>query len=219
MENTRALTLLKENWTWAAPALYVYITAIGMILSWAQFHVFHINIFEFAELNDFLLAAFRQPGALIGVITLSLYLPLMFWLGDLRVMRIFNRFVFRLYAILFSPMGLLIGRAKYKKCVVKFYRFQLNNNRYISRLSKNFLFFIFIFVSVPVLFANIELEAFKQTTISSKPITVTVKSKEPRKIESLTLIGTTERFAFFCDKIGKVIIIPISSIEMVTLVE
>ena len=67
------LDFLRENWQWVAPLIYVYVTAVGMVQAWLQFQRFHLNIFEFSELNDFLLAAFREPLSFLAVLGLVAY--------------------------------------------------------------------------------------------------------------------------------------------------
>lgn len=43
--------------------LYLQVSAVGIIYVWFLYQSFNINIFDFAETNDFLLAAFKQPFA------------------------------------------------------------------------------------------------------------------------------------------------------------
>ena len=63
------LEYLKNNWGLVASAGYIYLTIIGMVQSWVFFHPFGINVFEYSETNDFLLAAFRKPSSvIIGII-------------------------------------------------------------------------------------------------------------------------------------------------------
>ena len=49
----------------AATAAYLYVSVLGSVYEWVYFRQFGVNIFDFAEANDFLLAAFRQPIALL----------------------------------------------------------------------------------------------------------------------------------------------------------
>ena len=57
----RALgNLFREHPAIAGSLLYLQVTTVGVIYSWALFRPFDINIFEYAELNDFFLAAFRN---------------------------------------------------------------------------------------------------------------------------------------------------------------
>lgn len=44
---------------------YVLITIIGLIYSWSFYNRFDLNIFDYAELNDFLLAAFKNENTII----------------------------------------------------------------------------------------------------------------------------------------------------------
>lgn len=51
---------------WEHPAivgslLYIQVTTVGVVYSWALFRRFDINVFDYAEVNDFLLAAFKDP--------------------------------------------------------------------------------------------------------------------------------------------------------------
>ncbi len=63
------LEYLKNNWGLVASASYIYLTIIGMVQSWVFFRPFGINVFEYSETNDFLLAAFRKPSSvIIGII-------------------------------------------------------------------------------------------------------------------------------------------------------
>jgi len=67
------LDFLRENWPWVASLVYVYVTAIGMVQAWFQYRAFDLNVFEFSDLNDFLLAAFREPMSFLAVIGLVAY--------------------------------------------------------------------------------------------------------------------------------------------------
>ena len=50
--------------------LYLQVSAVGIIYIWTLFSAFGVNVFDFAEANDFLLAAFKEPFAyLIAILT------------------------------------------------------------------------------------------------------------------------------------------------------
>ena len=54
--------------------LYLYVTAVGMLHSATLYRHFGITIFDFSEIGDFLLAAFKKPLALLlGVLQAFLY--------------------------------------------------------------------------------------------------------------------------------------------------
>ncbi|HUS70221.1 MAG TPA: hypothetical protein VM075_05520 [Anaerolineae bacterium] len=45
--------------------LYLYMSAVGVIYTWSLLRQFGINVMDFAEATDFLLAALRQPAAVV----------------------------------------------------------------------------------------------------------------------------------------------------------
>ena len=53
--------------------IYLQVTSIGVIYSWTLYAQFDINIFDFAESNDFLLAAFKEPFAFFMSMLALLY--------------------------------------------------------------------------------------------------------------------------------------------------
>jgi hypothetical protein len=54
-----------DNPTLVLTLLYLYVTAIGMVYSASLYGRFGINIFDYSEIGDFLLSAFKNPIALI----------------------------------------------------------------------------------------------------------------------------------------------------------
>ena len=56
----------------AGTILYLYASAVGGVYEAVYFSAFGINAFEFADANDFLLAALRQPRALL-LLAVSLF--------------------------------------------------------------------------------------------------------------------------------------------------
>jgi hypothetical protein len=55
-----------DNPTFVLTLLYLYATAIGIIYSSVLYGRFGINIFDYSEIADFLLAAFKNPVALVA---------------------------------------------------------------------------------------------------------------------------------------------------------
>jgi len=43
------------------PVLYLFASSIGMFFYWVYFKVFGVNIFDFADVSDFLMMSFRKP--------------------------------------------------------------------------------------------------------------------------------------------------------------
>jgi hypothetical protein len=54
-----------DNPTLALTLAYLYVTAIGMLYSAVLYGRFGINIFEHSEIVDFILAAFKNPIAIL----------------------------------------------------------------------------------------------------------------------------------------------------------
>jgi hypothetical protein len=54
-----------ENPTFALTLSYLYVTAVGMLYSAVLYGRFGINIFDYSEIADFVLAAFKNPIALV----------------------------------------------------------------------------------------------------------------------------------------------------------
>jgi len=52
---------LVSNRAMILPFLYLFASSIGMFFYWVYFSVFGINIFDFADVSDFLLMSFRKP--------------------------------------------------------------------------------------------------------------------------------------------------------------
>jgi hypothetical protein len=55
-------TFFRENPTFVLTLMYVDLTGIGLLYSWLFYRHFGINTFDFAEIGDFLLAAFKVPA-------------------------------------------------------------------------------------------------------------------------------------------------------------
>ena len=53
--------ILKENPGFGFTVIYFGVSLIGLLFNWALFSRFDINIFNFTEVSDFLLAALREP--------------------------------------------------------------------------------------------------------------------------------------------------------------
>jgi hypothetical protein len=65
--------------------LYALTTGVGILSSWTLYREFGINIFDYAEIGDFVLAAFKSPNALFNfmstVISLLIVMPAFFALS------------------------------------------------------------------------------------------------------------------------------------------
>lgn len=76
MEPEKHRNFFQEHPAVLGTMLYVLLNAVGVIYAWALFRQFEINVFDYIETNDFLLAAFREPttlalGALAAVLAVA----------------------------------------------------------------------------------------------------------------------------------------------------
>jgi hypothetical protein len=58
--------LFLANPTAILSLMYLYVTAIGMLYSFLLYRNFEISIFDYSEIGDFLLAAFKNPIAFLS---------------------------------------------------------------------------------------------------------------------------------------------------------
>ncbi len=75
----RSMKFIFENYTPIFGLLYVYSTGIGIVYSYLIYSKFRINIFDYAEIGDFLLAAFKYPSVLLLVAGQFILIPLVTW--------------------------------------------------------------------------------------------------------------------------------------------
>ena len=61
-----AKEFFSNNPTFVVTLLYLYVTVVGMVYSAALYGRFGINIFDYSETADFLLAAFKNPVAFLS---------------------------------------------------------------------------------------------------------------------------------------------------------
>jgi len=163
--------------------LYIQVTAVGVIYSWALFRRFDISVFDYAEANDFLLAAFKDPFVFGMSLTLAFLSIVMFFATTVMFRRWSDRevydyedyearetweyfaiFVMWATPILFFPCSLL----------------------------------------VPYFYATSTAESLLQGP-TDEPLTsvqyrATSGSKEQTTETGLRVIGTTQSFVFFYDK-------------------
>jgi hypothetical protein len=219
---------VRDNWIWAAPLTYIYVTITGMVQAWLQFNAFGINVFEYSELNDFLLAAFREPQSFLAILGVIAY-------GGIA------------YLMQFPTMSIAVWFLNW------IYRFEVGEkrniktseqNKRVKRLNKvvriykktyKWLFsflFVFLFLTAPYLGPIMVHEGYdekwKERFVSepTRQAEVLVKDLEKKHgaekgwIKNLALIGTTDKFAFFYNKSNKEIIIaPLNNVLLIKRVE
>ncbi|MCH6573173.1 MAG: hypothetical protein IH809_05965, partial [Proteobacteria bacterium] len=73
--------LLHQNPGLGVTLIYLAISLIGLMFSWSLFSEFDVNIFNFTEASDFLLAALREPMTFVMAGSALLVTWLLDWLA------------------------------------------------------------------------------------------------------------------------------------------
>jgi len=191
------LPLLKENWAWAAPLIYIYVTIVGMVQAWFQFRAFGINVFEFSELNDFLLAAFREPLSFLAILGIIAYGGI-----GMGVTKIVER----------------IRKAKSGQSLSWIHKFQ--------RWMMNVTFILLVLIAPyfgPLTLHKGYGDEWKEDFLSNPDRKVKATFKDMDKYESnagwvdnLVLIGTTDKYVFFFDESKREILTaPLSNVLLI----
>lgn len=74
------LALVREHAGTSLTLAYLAVTGVGMLSSWALYQRLGINIFRFAQVQDFLLAATATPRASLSMVLALLSILLIRWL-------------------------------------------------------------------------------------------------------------------------------------------
>jgi hypothetical protein len=60
-QNSRLLSILREHPALLVSAFYVAASVIGMFYAWSYLRFFDINVFNYSQISDFLLASLKEP--------------------------------------------------------------------------------------------------------------------------------------------------------------
>ena len=66
--NDRLYGIFREHPALLVSALYVAASVVGMFWSWAYLRVFGINVFNYAQVTDFLIASLKEPFTWVLVV-------------------------------------------------------------------------------------------------------------------------------------------------------
>jgi len=175
--------------------LYLQVTTVGVIYSWALFRRFGINVFDYAEANDFLLAAFKEPFV-FGMSTFTLI-------------------------FLISFANILIWRRKTPADETPADTRLPFFFRTMRRLHRNQIVYLLVLTILytlgpPLLFANFTADSLQSPSyepLTSVQYRATSGSDEQTTQRDLRVIGTTQSFVFFYDKKdSRTLIIPSAQI-------
>jgi hypothetical protein len=208
--------------------IYIFVSSVGVIYSWVLFREFQINIFDFAETNDFLLIAFKEPHLFLVpliIILLGLIIP----------------FICKYSSGFSNYLSKRIIPNKSNSIFVT--KLLISLAGVISTLIDSFIRYVTFSVSYMYIFGGIILMFFLPYYSAKNVIATRIKQKEPAVnlvyekgkqkqsstsvIEELNsvLIGSTEKFMFFYvrpeknTEKGRTVIIPINKIISITINE
>jgi hypothetical protein len=69
----QAARSLRKHPAIAVTLAYLYVSTIGVVYLWGLFTAFGLNVMDFAETNDFLLAAFKEPRVFAYAVGITLF--------------------------------------------------------------------------------------------------------------------------------------------------
>jgi hypothetical protein len=197
------LDFLQSNTTAALTLLYVYVSAIGMLYSYFLYRDFGISIFDHSEIADFLLAAFRNPGALVSAIALASIAALIAHWSDRRLKETRQRL--RQY----------FSRAEDREVLD---REDIERGlRWRRRITATIVgaiiiasLFVVASLALPAYFATRAASSIKQGETPTVDVRYRSFSGSSGQIlePDLRLIGATQRAVFFYDDNKRTIVIP-----------
>ena len=182
---------MKEHPAVVGTVFYAYVSWLGSTYHWMYLRRFEINFFDFAEANDFLTGAFKQPGVIILGLVGLLFAWILIPLAESRGLDISAiRFLFR-----------------QMKSVPQHGEIPVNHGLSVDRphrvLTPIFLLFFSIYAFAPgfglAYFAAGETRrgwgSYVRVELTRQADTLTNLSDS-----ALMLLGTSDRFVFLWDK-------------------
>lgn len=193
------LIFVRDHWALVASVGYLYLSIMGMSQAYFFYHSFGINIFEFSELNDFALAAFKEPKTLLYGLGIVVYVGVVSLVAQLYIkMRASKSDGER------NLTGILQKQMKAMTVMV-----------------------VPVILLVPVILPNMVNDSYddfwKDEYVSNKGNEVDIKLRVSSvhklpggDITGLSMLGTTDKYTFFYSKeTKKVLIIPINNLLLV----
>jgi hypothetical protein len=188
-------SFFREHPAIAGTLLYLQVTTVGVVYSWQLFRRFGINVFDYAEANDFLLAAFKDPFV-FGMSTFSIIAVLV-----ATIIGYLQRTARRPEPSKTPVDETSATYLAYRMMRLIRYRVARPMNRY--RLIVLSVFTIFYTLVPPLLFAARTADSLQSSSyepLTSVQYRATLGSEEQTTEKDLRVIGTTQSFVFFYDK-------------------
>lgn len=174
---SKAIKFLKQDFNTSLSVGYLSLVAIGMVFEGGLYLCFHINIVQYSDISDFLLAPFRNPKILIFV-TASVLLIYLITLFDEWWEKTFPK----------SYKWLYFGRDidKYKEWYS------------IKGVAMSIALYIFF---AATLYADKKEESIKSTLVSETELTF--KDNKFEANDTLIYIGKTNGYVFLYNRTKK----------------
>lgn len=191
------LVFMRDHWALVASIGYLYLSIMGMSQAYFFFRAFGINVFEFSELNDFALAAFKEPRTLLYGLGMFAYVGLATLLAQVLIKKREKRKESSSYLksnILTMQMKAMSFMVIPVLLVEPFILPNLMNNSYNDKWKLDY-------ISDAKNHAEIKLRVSPIHNIPNG------------EVKNLSMLGTTDKFTFFYSKSeNKVIIVPIANV-------
>jgi len=193
---TPIVSFFRENPAIAGSLLYIQATSIGIVYSYVLYNAFNINIFDYAEVGDFLLAAFKDPSVFTMAISGVLYTALLTVIVVAREKKRFQR-----------------AERSDPENVPEDLRASANLLRIERSMGIAMVLTILLFSLGPaIFFAAIRADVLKSSQAPIVSATYSSSESESARqttVPNLELIGTTETYTLFYDTTSRrVLVIP-----------
>ncbi len=168
--------LFREHPALAVTMLYALVSAIGLLFNWSLFRQFGVNVFNFMEVGDFLLAALREPLTFVLSATALVVTYLIQRLGALE-------------------LRWLTGRKDKGRFWAGYYWFSRTINNHAVTGLVGFLLYCYLFLA---LYADHKSDQIRAGV--ARQVSVELAS-ESDHIEGrpIAFLGATNRFVFLFD--------------------
>jgi|GEM_PF-1969253 len=163
---------------------YVFLVIIGMINEFVFYQTFNVNIFQYSEIWDFLIAPFKRVQSII----------------------------FLTISVVFSYLGYMLDVYLERKWPKLHYylSFGAANKKWFK--TQRVIMTLIAFLFLLIYYSNISSKAFKANIIEQKnhDVEIVFDSKSQQKV-SANYIGSNSNYLFILNKEKQVEIIPIHS--------
>jgi hypothetical protein len=195
----RTVAVVREHPGVALTVLYVYASAVGGLYTWSLFRQFGVTILDFAQATDFLLAAFKQPVALIVALCAGTVAAALVYFAFLR--QDLALFIRVSVSGMFNPLALAVGAPALVQALLRMRKREKEALDTIRRRSS--VIVAATFVAASLLFGLVSGANIKGG--NAPRIGVELKNGGQQGISScldgsVFLIGTSQEYIFLYDR-------------------